>query len=71
MEGTCGRGVRGWMTKRCLLPFMPLPSREYAMIFLITSFQLSKNTGIFRPELRYSKARKTVSGPKIQKDLLF
>jgi len=46
VEGTCvkERGVRSWITKRCLLSSEPLPSGEYSIHSLLASFQLSKNT---------------------------
>ena len=37
-------GVRGWMTKRCLLSLKIMPLGEYSIISLVASFQLSKNT---------------------------
>jgi len=36
---------------------------------IISAFK--EHSGKFRPELQYSKACKTVSGPKIHKDVLF
>lgn len=65
-------GARGWVTKRCLLSFKPPPSWEYSHYFssrIISAFK--EHCGKFRPELQYSEARKTVSGPKIREDLLF
>lgn len=59
------------MTKRCQLPSKPLPSCAFTSTSLLVTFQLSKNTELCRPELQYTAARKTVSGPEIHKDVGF
>lgn len=73
MKRTCWRerGVRGWLTKRCLLSFKPPPSWEYSIISLVASFELSKNTEKFRPELQYSVAQKQCQDQKYARICFF